>query len=426
MDMDNQQPVSGDSSLAKRPFYMTESKEPLLKVQDIPQCVTNCQGVPPHIQMLMSIKGDQDFISVHEFSARLCHILLVETGFFPVTGDVFQSTGFTFTPQALMDMPDSLRIPEFSRKMLISSMFSQQGIYALKYKVILCELVPESVENSGDDKSTGESSEAKPSESGAESVWQYNFSNDINVTMLFTEDRLNITAVCNMGVPKRTITQQLTLNIEEFFTQRAIVVPVRLRGDQWMRKFDINYTRLSVYFKNKFAIILLDQMDGILLERRGLFSLPYLALIKILKKSDVITILRMSKTCTCFYNIVRDNRLWEFLLKRDFPTDSDQPTSASISSRPPPPPPPLPGIMAPPPTPAPRSTTPTEPSSPPATDNQQKLKSDEDPNYYEIYKQKYASKHRRLHRMNSFPIRFFPTLRINRRIPSIPFHFDRF
>lgn len=77
--------------------------------------------------------------------------------------------------------------------MLISSMFSQQGIYALKYKVILCELVPESVENSGDDKSTGESSEAKPSESGAESVWQYNFSNDINVTMLFTEDRLNIT-----------------------------------------------------------------------------------------------------------------------------------------------------------------------------------------------------------------------------------------
>jgi hypothetical protein len=197
------------------------------------------------------------------------------------------------------------------------------------------------------------------------------------------------------------------------------MVPVRLRGDQWIRKFDVNYTRLSVYFKNKFAIHFLDKMDAVLFERRGLFSLPYLVLVQILKKSDVTTILRMSKTCAYFYNIARDNRLWKFLLKRDFPNELPQiPSSA----------PPLPGLMAPPPTPAPRSTANTEPSTPPSNDDHnflQKLRP-EDPDYYEIYKQKYATKHRRLHRMNSFPIRFFPNLRMGRRIPSIPFHFDRF
>ncbi len=53
----------------------------------------------------MNLKGDQDFISVHEWAARLCHIMLVEAGYFPCGDNLVN-------PQTAIEMSDNVRIPE--------------------------------------------------------------------------------------------------------------------------------------------------------------------------------------------------------------------------------------------------------------------------------------------------------------------------
>jgi hypothetical protein len=52
----------------------------------------------------MVLRGQQDFISIHEWAARICHVLMVETGFFPSFDGL--------SPEEALDMEDSIRIPE--------------------------------------------------------------------------------------------------------------------------------------------------------------------------------------------------------------------------------------------------------------------------------------------------------------------------
>jgi len=61
--------------------------------------------VPSQIQYLMTMKGDQDFISIHEWSARLVHAMLVEAGFFPVFDGPLN-----ITPFEALTMPEPQRL----------------------------------------------------------------------------------------------------------------------------------------------------------------------------------------------------------------------------------------------------------------------------------------------------------------------------
>jgi len=106
------------------------------------------------------------------------------------------------------------------------------------------------------------------------------------------------------------------MNIEEFLVQRVRTVPVRLRADQWIKKFDLNSTRFAGFLKNKFAIYFMDQINGISFERRGIICLPDLVLLKILKMSSVHTVLHVARTCVSLYDTVTDNGLWQHLVKR--------------------------------------------------------------------------------------------------------------
>jgi hypothetical protein len=68
--------------------------------------------IPPHVEYLMQLKGssgaaDNDFVSIHEWSARLFHAILVEAGYFPV----FDGPLSDITPNEALVMPDSVRIP---------------------------------------------------------------------------------------------------------------------------------------------------------------------------------------------------------------------------------------------------------------------------------------------------------------------------
>jgi len=97
---------------------------------------------------------------------------------------------------------------------------------------------------------------------------------------------------------------------------------MKLRPNQWMRKCDINALRYAGFFKNRFAYYLMDLMDGILFERRGLISLPSIILPQILKYSRVKDILNFGMTCSYFYEVSRNEKLWEFLLNRYFYMES--------------------------------------------------------------------------------------------------------